>query len=100
MGLDVQILRREEGSFVVILNGSLDNRTCDSCKRKLEPILNSMTKSLHFDMYMLSYMDSVGLRVVLNVKKAIEDEGGQFQMLNMQPQIMTFMDIAAGPVAR
>jgi len=98
MSLDIEILTKGEGSYVVILNGSLDNRTYDSCKRKLAPILNSRTRLLRFDMYMLSYMDSMGLRIVLNVKKTIENEGGQFQMFNMQPQIMKFMDIAAGPV--
>lgn len=100
MGLDMQIITKGEGSYVVILNGSLDNRTYDSCQRKLEPILNSRTRALHFDMYMLSFMNSMGLRLLLNVKKVIEDEGGKFQMLNMQPQIMTLMDIAVGPVAR
>jgi len=98
MSLDIEILTKGEGSYVVILNGSLDNRTYDSCKRNLEPILNSRTRALHFDMNLLSYMDSMGLRIVLNVKKVIEGEGGQFKMLNMQPQIIKFMDIAAGPV--
>jgi anti-anti-sigma factor len=98
MGLEIHILTKEEGSYVVTLNGSLDNGTYDSCKRKLEPILNSRIRALQFDMYMLSYMNSMGLRLVLNIKKTIEGEGGQFQILNMQPQIMTLMDIAAGPV--
>jgi len=49
-------------------------------------------------MYMLSFMNSMGLRLLLNAKKVIEDEGGKFQMLNMQPQIVTLMDIAVGPV--
>ncbi|MCK9195825.1 MAG: STAS domain-containing protein [Syntrophales bacterium] len=100
MGLDIHITTKGEGSYVVILNGSLDNKTYDSCQRKLEPILNSRTRALHFDMFMLSYMNSMGLRLLLNVKKVIEDKGGQFQMLNMQPQIMTLMDIAAGPVRK
>jgi anti-anti-sigma regulatory factor len=39
----------------------------------------------------------MGLRLVLSVKKMIEGEGGQFQILNMQPQIMKLMDIAVGP---
>jgi anti-anti-sigma factor len=98
MGLDIHILAKGEGSYVVSLNGSLDNGTYDSCKRKLEPILNPGTHALYLDMYMLSYMNSMGLRLVLNVKKAIEDEGGQFQILNMQPQIMTLIDIAAVPL--
>jgi len=99
MDLDVHVLTKEEGAYVVILNGILNERTSDSCKRKLDPILNSETKALCFDMNMLPYMDSMGLSIVLNVKKIIE-EGGQFQMLNMQPQIMTFMNIAAGPLSR
>ncbi|MEI7638649.1 MAG: STAS domain-containing protein, partial [Syntrophus sp. (in: bacteria)] len=89
MSLDIEILAEKEGLYVVILNGSLDNMSYDSCKCKLEPILNSGTRALHFDMYMLSYINSTGLRLMLNVKKVIEGEGGQFQMLNMQPQIMT-----------
>jgi anti-anti-sigma factor len=98
MSLDINILKKEEGAYVVTLNGSLDNGTYDSCKRKLEPILNSGTRTLHLDMCMLFYMNSMGLRLVLNVKKVIEGKGGQFQMLNMQPQITTLMDIAAGPI--
>jgi len=100
MGLDMQIITKGEESYVVILKGSLDNRTYELCQSKLEPLLNPRTRVLHFDMHMLSYMNSKGLYLVLNVKKVIEGEGGQFQMLNMQPQIMTLMDIAVGPVAR
>jgi anti-anti-sigma factor len=98
MAFDVQVLTKGEGSYVVIPNGSLDDRTCELCQHKLEPLIDPRTKVLHFDMYMLYYMNSTGLRLLLNVKKAIEDEGGKFQMLNMQPQIVKLMDIAAGPV--
>ncbi|MFA5180132.1 MAG: STAS domain-containing protein [Syntrophales bacterium] len=100
MGLDMQITTKGEGAYVVILNGSLDSRTYELCQHKLEPLLNPGTRVLHFDMHMLSYMNSMGLHLVLNVKKVIEGEGGQFKMLNMQPQIMTLMDIAVGPADR
>jgi anti-anti-sigma factor len=98
MSLDIDILSKGEGSYIVSLNGSLDNMTHESCQRKLEPILHSSTRILYFDMCMLSYMNSMGLRLMLNIKKVIEDKGGQFKILNMQPQIVTLMDIVAGPV--
>lgn len=97
MSLDINIFTKGDGSYVMILNGSLDDGSFDSCRRKLEPILNSGPRTLHVDMRMLFYMNSMGLRLLLSARMVIEEKGGQFQMLNMQPQIRTLMDIAAGP---
>jgi anti-sigma B factor antagonist len=95
MKLDVNIYRKEDGNFLVALDGRLDSETYASCEEKLAPILNSSTRALTLDMSKLSYISSMGLRVVIKARKAIEVEGGKVLIVNLQPQIAKIFEIAA-----
>jgi anti-anti-sigma factor len=95
MNLDVKISRKEEGYFVVSLDGRLDSETYAFCEEKLTPILNAATRGLTFDMSGLSYISSMGLRVVIKTRKAIEGAGGKVLMVHLQPQIAKIFEIAA-----
>ncbi len=95
MNLEVEIWKKDDGYYLVILKGRLDQETYAFCESKLEPILNSDTKALTLDMSHLSYISSMGIRVILKARKAIEAQGGKVLTANLQPQIAKIFEIVA-----
>jgi anti-anti-sigma factor len=95
MNLEVDIWKKDEGYYLVTLNGRLDAETYAYCEDRLKPILNPDTRVLTFDMTDLSYISSMGLRVVLKARKSIELNGGKVLTVHMQPQIAKIFEISA-----
>lgn len=93
--LKVDVFQREGGFFLVTLDGRLDSDTYMICEEKLAPVLNSSTRGITFDMSNLAYISSMGLRVVMKARKAIEGTGGKVLTVNLQPQIAKIFEIAA-----
>ena len=46
-----------------------------------------------FDLEFLDYINSMGVRVLLKTKKALEKNGGKIMFMNLQPQIKKVFDI-------
>jgi anti-anti-sigma factor len=95
MDFDVHIVPREEGSYLVSLNGHLDSKTAESFEAKLFSILSPAAKLLIFDMSNLAYISSMGIRLIFKAEKALEINGGKVLMVNVQPQIQKIFKIAA-----
>lgn len=95
MNLNVHIYAKEDGVFLVALDGRLDSETYAHCEEKLMPLLNAKTRRLTFDMSNLSFISSMGLRVVIKARKAIESSGGKVLLAHLQPQIAKIFEIAA-----
>ena len=95
MNLHVDIREKDAGYYQVTLNGRLDTETYAFCEETLKSILSPDTRVLIFDMADLSYISSMGLRVVLKVRKAIEMNGGKVLTVRMQPQIEKIFQISA-----
>ena len=95
MNLHVDIREKDAGYYQVTLNGRLDTETYAFCEETLKSILSPDTRVLIFDMADLSYISSMGLRVVLKVRKAIEMNGGKVLTVRMQPQIKKIFEISA-----
>ena len=87
MSLKVSIFKRDPGVFIVALSGSLDTNTYEECDKKVQPVLVSTTRAVMFDLKELDYISSMGVSVLLKAKRIIEERGGNFLMLNVQPQI-------------
>lgn len=93
MSLVVDVIKRENGTYVVMPNGSMDSNTYGICEEKIKPFLNESTKVLIFDLSKLEYISSAGLRVIFGAKKAIDAVKGTFLLSNLQPQIRKVFDI-------
>ncbi|MDP8217467.1 MAG: STAS domain-containing protein [Candidatus Theseobacter exili] len=94
MSLEVNIEKRGAGFYEVSLNGRLDTSTYIPCEENLNMLLNSSTKILMFNMKHLSYISSMGLRVLFIARKTISEHGGKFFMTNLQPQVAKVFEIA------
>lgn len=94
MALQVYIEKREEGYYALKLDGRLDTHTFEACEEKLRPILNQNPRIVLFDLGGLSYISSMGMRTMLQTRKAVEKGGGTIVMINLQPQISKIFEIA------
>jgi anti-sigma B factor antagonist len=94
MDLNVHIMPKEEGCYLITLNGQLDSKTSESFEQKLASVLSPATKVLIFDMSNLSYISSMGIRIIFKAEKALEMNDGKVFMVNVQPHIEKIFKIA------
>ena len=95
MTLDINIATRPNGTVVVSLTGKLAESSFIQLDEKLAETMKSMPKKLCFNLAGLDYISSMGIRVILKTRKAVEGAGGQVIMTNLQPQIKKVFDIVA-----
>jgi anti-anti-sigma factor len=97
MPLEIQIQRdlgpQNAGTVTVRLTGSLDTATAPELERQLAPALAGPVKDVIFDLAMLKFISSAGLRVFSTTRKTLKERGGQASFVNLQPQIQEVFEI-------
>jgi len=93
MPLRAELTIRADGVYLLTLDGRLDNQTYKDCEKKIGPILTPLPKNVIIDMGGLVYITSVGLRVIMNLKKTVDANKGRLSMINVQPQILKVLEI-------
>ena len=93
MSLNIRIESRPGNFHLIVLDGKLDSSTYTQLETKINAI-GPTAKVMMFDMSKLSYISSMGLRVLLMARKTMDAQRGQFVMLNLQPQIAKVFEIA------
>ena len=95
MGLKIQIKKRSGNHYLVDLDGRLDGETWQRCQEELQPIFKKNPSAVTFDLADLDFISSMGIRVILITRKAVEVTGGKVFMVNLQPQIAKVFEITA-----
>ncbi len=97
MALDIQIQQGtgadKTGTATVKLMGSLDTATAPELERQLAPVLAGSVQDVVFDLALLKFISSAGLRVFAATRKALKERGGQVSFINLQPQIQEVFEI-------
>lgn len=93
MPLNVTSREKEPGVFVVSSEGSLDTNTYSILEKQVDSILEGSPRVIIFDMEYLNYISSMGVRVVLKTRKALEKRGSDIVLLNLKPHIKKVFDI-------
>jgi len=93
MPLQVNITKKEENVFTVSCFGSIDQTTHTFLEKEVGKILFPSTKVIIFDMGGVNYVSSMGIGVILKIKKSLEQNKGMLIMTNLQPQVKTVFDI-------
>ena len=93
MALDITIIKKENYSYFVELKGSIDSDTHDKLEKEMKEIIDDNIKAVVFDMAGVDYVSSMGLGVVVWVKKTLERREAIFTMINLQPQIKKLFDL-------
>lgn len=94
MAIKVNIIKKEAGHFVVVVEGRLDSETAPQCEAGIKHLLTPATKVLAFDLKRLDYISSMGLRVIVGAMKAIAKQKGRVVVRNAQPPIAKVLEIA------
>jgi anti-sigma B factor antagonist len=95
MPLTTSVTEKMPGYYEIALAGRLDTETHGQVEKVAQDLLAKQPKGIRLDMARLSYISSMGLRVVLKIAKDIKAKKGVFAILNLQPQIKKVFDIAA-----
>jgi anti-sigma B factor antagonist len=91
--LRVTVVKKSEEVYVISSVGSIDGDTYEILQEKVDSVLRLSVKALIFDMQGVVYMSSMGLKVILRTKEAVEKGGGTMLLINLQPQISKIFDI-------
>ena len=83
------------GGALVSIEGRLDTENWEECEKRLQPVVNSKPKSLTLDLALLDFISSMGIRTIIKLRKAVEEQGGKVLLMNMQPQIQKVFEITA-----
>ena len=93
MALQIDINHISNELCEILLTGSLDTETAPQLEKKLETILDSVSKELMFNMKELVYVSSAGLKVIAKGCRIMKEKGGNILVISMQPQIQRVFDI-------
>ena len=93
MSMQEGIIKRQEGSYLVTVEGRLDSGTYLEFEEKIGPVLSSSPKLLIFDLEKLDYISSLGIRSIVNARKAVESRDGHAVLIKLQPQIRKVFEI-------
>jgi len=87
MGLKINIEKKEEGYYVVSLEGSIDSDTFVEFEKKIKSILNSSTTAIMLNMEGVTYISSIGFGVIFRTKQALEQNKGSLAIANIKPNV-------------
>ena len=93
MSLEVMVVKKEEGVFVVSPTGSVDSDTYLVLEQEVETLLENRPKVVIFDMRGVHYISSSGLGVVFKTKKVLQQNQGKVYLVNLTPPVKKVFDV-------
>lgn len=82
---------RDGSSLIISLNGRLDAVTSIEFDKSLQSELDDV-ELLTINLAKLSYIASAGLRILLKIKKRMEEQGN-LKIINVSPEVREVMDM-------
>jgi len=93
MALRVTSVLKKPGVFVVAPVGSIDTASHRILEEKVESVLQQQPDLLIFDLEFTDYINSMGIRVLVKTKKALQARNAKLVFINLQPPIRKVFDI-------
>lgn len=93
MSLEITITPENNNSKRISISGSLDSNTAPQLQDRIDAEINESTNATILDFSDLDFLSSAGLRVIFKTKKVMDNSGGKFLMVNLQPQIKKVFEI-------
>lgn len=91
--LKIEVFKSDKGKCRIELCGRLDTATAVQFDESLASISQSEYAVQIIDLAGLSYLSSAGVRCLFRARKAAQEHGSQFVLVNPQPQIQKVFDI-------
>ena len=93
----MEITNRAQGDTIVVApTGRVDHATAADFERAVVPLLDAATGSrsgLVFDFERVTYVSSVGLRVLMIASKSLRARGARIAVAAMQPVVAEILEI-------
>jgi anti-anti-sigma factor len=94
MPLTIAMKEQKPGLIEIALGGRLDTETSPQLEKKLAEILPGPVRAVRFEMSLLDYISSMGIRVLFKAFKTLRSKKAMFLLVNPQPQIKKVLEIA------
>ncbi len=79
---------------VVPLEGEIDLHESPQIMDRLNPLIARKSPRVHLDMSRVSYIDSSGLAVFIDVMQRIQSYGGEFALVSIRDSVRKILEIA------
>ena len=93
MALEIKVTKEKNHSYVVKLNGSIDNESYHKLDEELKELIDERTKAVILNMGEVTYISSAGIAVIVTAKKALKQINVSFDMVDLQPQIEKVFEV-------
>lgn len=93
MSLEITVTPEENNGKRVSIAGSLDSNTAPQLQQSINAEINDSVSTTIIDFKDLDFLSSAGLRVIFKTKKMMDNNGGKFLLVNLQPQIKKVFEI-------
>ena len=93
MSLEIVITPEKNNGKRILIAGSLDSNTAPELQQSIDTEINDSVSATILDFKDLDFLSSAGLRVIFKAKKFMDNNGGKFLMVNLQPQIKKVFEI-------
>jgi len=93
MSLEIVITAEENNGKRISIAGSLDSNTAQQLQQSVDSEIGDSVATVIFDFKDLDFLSSAGLRVIFKTKKTMDNSGGKFLLVNLQPQIKKVFEI-------
>ena len=94
MPLTIGTTEQKPGLIEIALGGRLDTETSPQLEKKLTEVLSQPVRAVRFEMSLLEYISSMGIRVLFKAFKTLRAKKAMFLLVNPQPQIKKVLEIA------
>lgn len=93
MSLEIIITPEANNRKRISVAGSLDSNTAAELQQSIDTEINPSISTTIIDFKELDFLSSAGLRVIFKTKKLMDNNGGKFLLVNLQPQIKKVFEI-------
>jgi anti-anti-sigma factor len=93
MSLQITITPEANNGKRISIAGSLDSNTAADLQQNIDAEINDSVSTTIIDFKDLDFLSSAGLRVIFKTKKIMDNSGGKFLIVNLQPQIKKVFEI-------
>ncbi len=93
MSLEITITPEVNNGKRISIAGSLDSNTSPDLQQSIDTEIDDSVSTTILDFKNLDFLSSAGLRVIFKTKKIMDNSGGKFLLVNLQPQIKKVFEI-------
>lgn len=93
MPLDVSLMEKEKGVFIISPIGPVDSDTYLVLEKQVDAVLDKNPQVIIFDLKGVNYVSSAGLGVVFKAKKSLKQNSGKLYLVNLSPPVKKVFDV-------